>query len=352
MSINSATKAGISVFASNIYNSLTKEISTDRRIKAYFNPFSVIGKVGFKRKIISLLRQAYNELIIFAGNNIDFYYFPSTEIPLSILLFKRKFGITVYDLAAWHNKGITTKYANFRMKLLPIAINRAEKIFTISQYSKKDISLTFKKDLSKIIVLEAGLKQDFLLQDKENNDEKFFTPELYLLNVGSLEPRKNIIFLINVFELLLESLNNNFKEKLMLVLTGGESWNFNPIKERIKNSPYKNKILILGMVESNFLPKLYKNAVAMVYPSIAEGFGIPVIESLSQGTPVYIQNNTSLTQFKDFGANVMDNFNEDERVKEIKKCIECKQRVDKDMIKKVKESFSWAYSAEKLIASI
>ena len=128
-------------------------------------------------------------------------------------------------------------------------------------------------------------------------------PEKYFLHVGNFSANKNLCFLVEVYEQFRNMTGQDGKD-YKLILTGGQYMvNFHiPVLEKIRNSPYVSDIIILGKVNGKDLPSLYKNATTFVFPSKFEGFGIPVIEALSQGTPALVNANTSLTQFGDFGG--------------------------------------------------
>jgi len=342
MSIQGATKAGVYVFAKNINEEIIK--IDQYPILTYNNPFSTIKQIGIKRKITSLMRLLYLECIAFFGNRNDIFFFPAPEVPFSVIFFKKRFIVTIHDLYAWKNLKETTFFASIKNKLLPIIANKAELICTVSEYSKSEIIKYLNISTDKIFVVHNGLDEVFL--DKPKINIEVLKNKRYILNVGSLEPRKNISFLIDLFETIKNQKNYS---DLLLVLTGGESWNSNEILNKINNSVYKNDFILLGQVSQNQLPNLYKDAVAMIFPSKEEGFGIPVIESLSQGTPVLVQANSALKDFKEYGAYVMEDFNIDTWLTLITEIEKNKVRISKNNINKVIYDFSWKNSANKLL---
>ncbi len=343
LSTAGATRAGVYVFASNLFKAL-KRLDVKNEIITFNNPFSTVNKKGLFRKINSLFRLLFNELIIFKGSSEDFFFFPVPEVPFSILLWKRKYGVTIHDLYAWNNRSATTSFAQIKLKILPMIIDRAEIIFTVSEFSKNEIVECFHINENKIKVIHNGLNINFTVPTNQNSPFEILEGKRYLLNVGSLEPRKNIQFLVELFIYIKDNCveHKDFK----LVLTGGESWKINDVMEKIKTCKYKNDIHILGSIEDKDLPALYKQAQAMVFPSTAEGFGIPVIESLSQGTPVVINNNTALTEFKEYGAMVLDNYDMDVWSKVINDIVENKTKVKKENIANLKNKYNWESSAK------
>ena len=114
----------------------------------------------------------------------------------------------------------------------------------------------------------------------------------YLLFVGTLEPRKNLVRLLAAYERLVAGGQDNFD----LVLAGGTGWKAGPIEEALSHSPVRERVRRLGYVPGPDLPALYQGAWAMVYPSLYEGFGLPVLEALACGTPVVTSAAASLPE--------------------------------------------------------
>jgi glycosyltransferase involved in cell wall biosynthesis len=349
LSIAGATRAGVFVFAKKLNDEILK--NSNFSILNFRNPFSSLKKSGLKRKINSLLRLLYLELIVLFGNKDDIYFFPAPEVPLFAIILKKKYIVTIHDLYAWKNSKETTSFAKFKNMLLPIITNNAYKICTVSKYSKIEINHNLNIDSNKIFIVHNGLDNSFI-DNQYNTSIDLLDGIDYILNVGSLEPRKNIVFLISVFEKLKETLKLSSVEKLKLVLTGSESWNNSEISQRINNSIYKNDILILDHVSQNELPLLYKNASAMIFPSKAEGFGIPVIESLSQGTPVIVNKNTALQDFDQYGAIVINNYDISIWTNVIKNIIHKNKRIEFKLTRKVIKDFSWEQSAHNFIEEL
>lgn len=353
LSILGGTRAGVAVFAKNLFDALDNRKNSAISVVPFFNPFSTIDKKGVTRKILSLLSCLFTETIIWQGRRTDFYFFPTFLGPFSLLFFQRAFGVVICDLFAWKNSDKTTFFGAMQMKFLALFARRANIVFTISEFSKHDISKTFSIPDEKIVIVKIGLDRQFLREDQcmEALPELCRNQE-YILNVGSLEPRKNIVFLIDVFEAVQKRRLSSGKRPVKLVLTGGESWRCGDVIDRIRSCEFSDDIIRLGYVENFALPALYRNAKVMVFPSLAEGFGIPVIESLSQGTPVMINNNTSLSEFKDYGVTMIDDFNLQTWVGELDKIISKGERVRSEFVDKVRSDFDWAKSSVEVTEKI
>ncbi len=342
MSIKGATRAGVYVFANNI----NKELSTQEIIPVvtFNNPFSSVGKTGFIRKLNSLLRLLYMELIYFKGGKGDIFFFPGPEVAMCFLVSKKKYIVVIHDIYSWKNQKETTLFARVKNKLLPFIAKKAHLIGTVSEFSKNELVTNFNIQPEKIFVIPNGLDIGFKTNDAKRPIVDLVNTE-YILNVGSLEPRKNIAFLIDVFE----NIKNSHSRNLKLVLTGGESWSSTDIFSKISNSKYKNEIVILGNVPNESLPWLYRNAKVMVFPSKEEGFGIPVIESLSQGTPVIVHKNSALEAFDEYGATVVDNYDISQWSDLVIDILEKNHRISDFFKNKVIKTFCWNKSAQKIV---
>ena len=175
---------------------------------------------------------------------------------------------------------------------LPSILKRADYIITNSRFTADDVINYFPFTAHKTKGILLG-------------KEAFFQPELnlailakhrvttpYLLHTGTIEPRKNLRFLVHAFEELKQQGNPN----LQLVLVGKSGWKHQAVLKAINNSPFQKDIKLLGYVDRTDLPTLYTAATAFVYPSHFEGFGLPILEAMSCGTPIVAANVSSLPE--------------------------------------------------------
>lgn len=114
----------------------------------------------------------------------------------------------------------------------------------------------------------------------------------YFLTVGTIEPRKNLELLLSAFEKVIDE----SQEDISLVIAGGLGWKTESFEKALAEHPYRDKIIMLGYVDKKILPALYSQAIALIYPSIYEGFGFPVLEGMSCGVPVICANVSSLPE--------------------------------------------------------
>lgn len=177
----------------------------------------------------------------------------------------------------------------FLKVLIPLSLNRADKIIAVSEFTKQEIIKYYRTAPEKIVVAYNGLGHDFLTASKltpesrEKLRKKYQLPEIFLLYVGTLQPRKNIPFLIESFSKIRFRLDG-----VKLVIAGNiHGNNVDPsIKKVVASLDISNNIVFPGYIDQEDLPGLYQLAQAFIYPSLYEGFGIPIIEAFSQQIPV------------------------------------------------------------------
>lgn len=225
----------------------------------------------------------------------DKYMFLSFPSPI---LFRKK-GIfnTIHDLTAWDYPDTMKIYSRVYFKVSIInAINVSEKILTVSKFSKKRIEEKFKT--SNVNIIYNGVSDVFLKAMNIDNfklgeeiKSKYGLPQNYIMCLCTLEPRKNIKLLIKAYV----ELREKYSIKSKLVLVGRKGWKIDNLLNEINNK-YSKDIIITGFVDDDDLPQIYKGAEVFVFPSLYEGFGIPVLEAISLKIPVISSNAASLPE--------------------------------------------------------
>lgn len=256
--------------------------------------------------------------------------------------------LTIYDLSFYHDsKWFTSLDRETMLKHFKENIAKAKLILTISKYTKNDLINNFKVDPNKIVVTYLGV--DDIFKQKEDTVksrevlEKYNINGPYILYLGTLEPRKNIIGIIDAFT------NISVKHpRLKLVLAGRNGWLCEDILSRSKIS---NKIILTGPVEDFERPVLYQNSEMFVYPSFFEGFGLPPLEAMNCGTPVITSNNSSIPEVVGNAAILVDPKNTSQIADAMKKILDNPKK-KQDMIKKGKiraSQFSWEKCASQTL---
>ncbi len=212
-----------------------------------------------------------------------------------------KIVVTVHDLAfRFFKNHFPFKDWFFLSIFTREALKRADRVIAVSQNTKKDIIKEYKLDPAKIKVVYHGYnKQIFNLENAQKEKEiknvkaKYRIKGKYILYAGALQPRKNLETLIKAFEEIKKA--NNFAD-LKLVLAGPQAWLWKKIYRKAEISNNFKDIIFTGHYKTEELPYLLGGAETFVFPSLYEGFGIPVLEAMASGTPVICADNSSLPE--------------------------------------------------------
>jgi glycosyltransferase involved in cell wall biosynthesis len=180
--------------------------------------------------------------------------------------------------------------------MLHLVSKRAHRVIAVSESTRADILRRLHTDAAKVsVVLEAADKRFISCPDSAEVRRVCATFRIdagrYLLFVGILEPRKNIPLLLNAYRLLVDQ-----GVGLPLVIAGKKGWMFKTIFSVVKNLGLQQHVIFTGYVDKRDLPCLYNGARLFVYPSLYEGFGLPVLEAMACGTPVVTSNVSSMPQ--------------------------------------------------------
>jgi glycosyltransferase involved in cell wall biosynthesis len=180
---------------------------------------------------------------------------------------------------------------------IPISLKRADKILGVSKFTRNEIIDFYKVDPGKVDWIYNAVGDNFFEKiTKEHLEavrEKYNLPEKFILYLGTLQPRKNIASLVKAFA--------GIKEKVpeaKLVLAGNQKGaNFDKkIDTAIKKNNLENSVIFSGFIDEKDKPAIFRLATVFCYPSLYEGFGIPILEAMSQGTPVLVSDIPSLRE--------------------------------------------------------
>jgi len=220
-------------------------------------------------------------------------------------------------------------------------LERSNMIITGSNYSKEEIleRTEFKKEQVKVIY--HGIDHN-LFKIYQEPKVDFELPRKYILSVGSIEPRKNLIGLLKAYALLEDKLKAEYK----LVLVGFKGWENREIMKIIKEN--EKSIFYLGFITDEELAKVYNLASLFVFPSFYEGFGLPPLEAMACGTPVISSNSSSLPEVGGDAVVYCDPNNSSD-IKEKISIVLNDKNLQKEMIDKglqQAKKFSWEKSAK------
>ena len=207
--------------------------------------------------------------------------------------------LTVHDCVHWLGRRFAPSLAYnwLHRKFVPGALRRANRILTDSHFVADEICHRFNIPSNKLEVIQGGVNEVFRRKVYDEKQEqavlkKYQIRPPYILGLGSLEPRKNLPLLIRAYGLLPETLQQQFQ----LVLAGKRGWQMAELKKSIQNAADKGRLNFTGYVHEADLPILYSAAEVFVFPSLYEGFGLPLLEAMAAGCPVLSSNAASLPE--------------------------------------------------------
>jgi glycosyltransferase involved in cell wall biosynthesis len=201
--------------------------------------------------------------------------------------------VSVYDLSFVHfPRAFNAANRIYLTAATRAAVRRARRVLTISEHTRRDIVRLLKVPQERVEVTYPAAEERFRVR-AEDEVEAFRRahdlPEAFIFAVGTLEPRKNIVGLLHAYARLA-------RPRPPLVIGGGAGWRFSPILDTVRQLDLVDQVTFLGFVAEDELPLWYNAARLFAFPSLYEGFGLPVLEAMACGTPVISSNAASLPE--------------------------------------------------------
>ena len=238
----------------------------------------------------------------------DYVICPDYVAPL--ITFNAKRITVLHDSLFWDQKNnYSVLWRKYFITLINLGMNSKTQIVTTSNYSKNNLIKIFRNNRNINFVYQS-------VNFHKTTSSNYKTPENYLLHIGSFEKRKDLITLVKAFKLVKD-------DSLKLVLAGaqiinGSSEVLDEIKTFIFQNKLENKVILAGYVSKAEASLLYKNASLYVFPSLDEGFGIPILEALSFSLPVICSD---IDIFKEVGGDCVEYFKVGDSISLSKKII-------------------------------
>ena len=220
------------------------------------------------------------------GDGIDLFFAGAEYFPLFLPRSIRVVS-TIHDVAYKAiPEAISLTNSVFYNLLFPFFVMRSDLFFTVSNHSKTEMVKYLRIDQKKITVIHNGI------------DLKYYSPlkkvskKRYILFVGTLQPRKNLVNLVKAFSLISDKVSDS------LVIVGGSGWKNSPLSALIEkmNERVKKRIIFTGYVAGDDLMKLYREARLFALPSFHEGFCLPILEAMASGTAVLTSSRTAIPE--------------------------------------------------------
>lgn len=254
---------------------------------------------------------------------------------------------TIFDLSFVHFPELFKKIDLWQLKLwTEYSIKNSHKILAISNFTKQDIIENYGISPDKVIVTHLGYDKNIF---KSVKDEKIINQVLnkyhvkrpYIIYIGTIQPRKNLIRLMEAYA------KSNIEANLVIVGktkgSGRQGWMYQDILDTPKKLTVEDRVTFTGFVPTEDLPALLSASDVFVLPSLWEGFGIPILEAMACETPVVVSNVSALPEIAGKAATLVDPYSVDS----IKKALESLLKDDKLRQKKIQlgktavQKFSW-----------
>jgi len=281
-------------------------------------------------------------------DGVDILHQPCFSAPV---LYRGKIVVTIHDLIAIKfGQDIPFYSRQFFGKWMPFSYRYADRIIAISEHTKKDIIKLLKISEEKIrVIYEAADEACKYVSDAreiEKVKQKYGIRGKYLIHLGTINPRKNLEFLIKVCSKVIQA-----HPDIKLVITGKKGWYYEGLFALVEKLGLEHKVIFTGYIEDCEKPILYSGAEIFLFPSLYEGFGLPILESMACRTPVISSNTSSLPELVGDAGVLLDPKNEAEWVEAIKKVLSSESYRAK-LVKKSGnqlKKFSWDKCAKETI---
>lgn len=326
----------------NFKPTLTPNRNLSYRVVRWFPPiiyYQMFKRLGWAPAYDLLAFRKYDAFIFF-----NFVAFPLRR--------KTKCIVTIYDLSYVRYPQYTApKNLAYLKKFVPPSLKRANAIITISESSKNEITNYYKVSSDKIKVIYPAVDQKLFRpqasQKIKHVTAKYKITQPYILCVATLEPRKNLIGVLDAFDKLPEQIKSSHS----LVLVGGKGWLDGELEAKYDDLANKYNLVKTGYVPDEDLPALYSGAEVFVYPSFYEGFGMPPLEAMACGIPVITSDNSSLPEVVGDAGIMVKAEDTAGLASQIKRVLADKKLADSMRKKSLVQAqkFSWGKSARDLL---
>ncbi|HMT72993.1 MAG TPA: glycosyltransferase family 1 protein [Chitinophagaceae bacterium] len=301
----------------------------------------LLWKLWYDIKVPAILRKVKADVFV----SCDGFCSLHTKVPQCLV---------VHDLSFLHFPSFIRKsHLLYYRRNTPKFLAKASRVATVSEFSKKDIEDTYKVAAGKTDVVYSASKEIFQPVSaavKSEVKEKYTAGKEYFIYTGAIHPRKNLMNLLKAFSLFKKRQQTGMK----LVLAGRLAWKYESFTKSLETYKYRNDVVLTGYIDEAELARLTGAAYAMVYPSLFEGFGVPVLEAMQCGVPVITSSDTSMQEIAKEAAlyATPGDINE---IAEKMMLIYKDENLKKQLTEKgkiVAEQYSWDKTAELLWDSI
>ncbi|HEX8967728.1 MAG TPA: glycosyltransferase family 1 protein, partial [Chloroflexota bacterium] len=283
---------------------------------------------------------------------VDIYHCPDFVLPP---LRHARGILTVHDLAFLMRPDCADdRLRAYLEEVVPRSVRRADFIIADSENTRNDLVVLMGVQPSSIAVVPGGVEARFApvtdtraLQRARRQLGVGDAP--FILAIGVIEPRKNLNRLMDAFVALKQG--GKVRPDLKLVLAGGRGWLYDAIYEHHAASPTREDIVLPGFVPDDLLPAIYSAAEVLAFPSLYEGFGLPILEAMACGTPVVASRASCLPEVAEGAALLIDPLNVDglaAALEQVSVDLDLRARLIEQGRRRAGE-YSWRRAAEALL---
>ena len=287
---------------------------------------------------------------IMGGKPEDVYVFFENAIPATTV--KGKIIAVLHDIIPLRLAAFAGEWSDICRNNAGNILSRADRVVTVSEYSKRDIISFFNADPEKISVVYNAVDAEKFSRGKSSTEylrgvrSKYGLPDKYILHFGSCLPQKNVPNLVRAYSMLSESLKDEYS--LMITHPNDE------VRQLAVELGITDRVIYADNVSEKDKPGIYQLASLMAWPSYIEGFGIPILEAQASGVPVVSSNTSSMPEVGGDSVIYFDPNDNDEMSKAMSICL-TDETLRSELIAKGYENinrFSWDKSAEKFYGII
>ena len=258
-----------------------------------------------------LLKQCWFPLVL-PGLHLDVIHYPAFPPPY-LHLFGPRTVMTLHDAGPWRYASALTLHGRLYFRtLLTRGLHTCTRVITVSEHARSEIGhFLGKQFLPELMVIPEAARAEFAIPCtaafKQQVRTTYHLPTQYFLTVATVEPRKNLVTLLKAYQQLQQRLQADCPP---LVIVGRKGWNNADILQYMQT--LEGQVLFPGFVGDDELIALYQMATALVFPSLYEGFGLPILEAMMAGCPVIAAHTSSLPEVAGDAALFVDPLQADE----------------------------------------
>lgn len=341
---------GLGVYVKNVVSKLKEK---DENFTV-FCPINIEGvdvvktteklKTSYKKKG-GLVRFLWTQFVLpFKVGKNDIVYHPFQYLSL---FSRTKQIITIHDFIPLYYPEVAKHQYYYYKFIMPILLKKAYKVICISENTKNDVLKFYNIDSDKLVKIYNGYDRELFNINNVREDilEKYNITRPYFISVGAGYSHKNLETALNAFSKIVNKFDSEF------VIVGKDSNYILKLKELVKKLHIEKQVKFIGYVPDEDLPTLYNKSKAFVYPTLYEGFGLPILEAMACETVVLTANNSSLPEVYGDAALDFDAKDEKEIVNKMKLVLTDSKLREKliELSKKQIAKFTWDNTAEGVV---